>query len=110
MSLCLMACALNLGPVILLPIHQPIQELMANAKGQLGQFHQLVKDLISRLQFLHSHLVTHCDIKPDNLIYSPEFGLQIIDFDMAVKLDKDTDMVEDIVGTEGYMASEIDKE
>ena len=82
---------------------------MANAKGQLGQFHQLVEDLISRLQFLHSHLVTHCDIKPDNLIYSPEFGLQIIDFDMAVKLDKDTDMVEDIVGTEGYMASEIDK-
>jgi len=46
----------------------------------------------------------------DNLVYSPEFGLQIIDFDVAVKLDKDTDMVEDIVGTEGYMAPEIDKE
>ena len=46
----------------------------------------------------------------DNLVYLPEFGLQIIDFDMAVKLDKDTDMVEDIVGTKGYMTSEIDKE
>jgi len=105
-----MARTSNLGPVILLPIYQPIQELMANAKEQLGQFHQLVEDLISGLQFLHSHLVTHHDIKPDNLVYSPEFGLQIIDFDMAVKLDKDTDMVEDIVGTEGYMASKIDKE
>ena len=46
----------------------------------------------------------------DNLVYSSEFGLQIIDFDVVVKLDKDTDMVEDIVGTKGYMTSEIDKE
>ena len=64
MSLCLMARTSNLGPVILLPIYQPIQELMANAKEQLGQFHQLVEDLISGLQFLHSRLVAHRDIKP----------------------------------------------
>jgi len=53
-------------------------------------------------------LVTHHDIKLDNLVYLPEFGLQIIDFDVAVKLDKDTDMVEDIVGTEGYIVPKID--
>jgi len=46
----------------------------------------------------------------DNLVYLPEFGLQIINFDVVVKLDKDTDMVEDIVGTESYMTPEIDKE
>jgi len=55
-------------------------------------------------------LVAHHDIKLDNLVYSPEFGLQIIDFDVAVKLDKNTDMVEDIVGTEGYIAPEIDND
>ena len=81
---------------------------MSNSKGQLGQFYQLPKDLISGLQFLHNCLVTHYDIKPDNLVYLPEFGLQIIDFDVAVKLDKDTDMVEDIVGTEGYIVPKID--
>ena len=81
---------------------------MSNSKGRRGQFHRLAEDLISGLQFLHNRLVAHRDIKPDNLVYSPEFGLQIIDFDVAVKLDKDTDMVEDIVGTEGYMAPEID--
>ena len=81
---------------------------MSNSKGQLGQFCWLAEDLISGLQFLHSNLVAHCDIKPDNLVYSPEFGLQIIDFDVAVQLDKDTDMVDDIVGTEGYMAPELE--
>jgi len=35
--------------------------------------------------------------------------LQIIDFDVAVKLDKDTDIVNDIVGTQGYMAPELNK-
>jgi len=53
-------------------------------------------------------LVAHRDIKPDNLVYSPEFGLQIIDFDVVVQLDKDTDMVDDVVGTEGYMAPELE--
>ena len=53
-------------------------------------------------------MVTHCDIKLDNLVYSPKFGLQIIDFDVVVKLDKNTDMVVDIVDTKSYMASEID--
>ena len=101
-------CLSNLGPVILLPICQPIRELMSNSKERLGQFHQLAEDLISGLQFLHNCLVAHRDIKPDNLVYSPKFGLQIIDFDVVVKLDKDTDMVEDIVGTEGYMAPKID--
>jgi len=53
-------------------------------------------------------LVAHRDIKLNNLVYSHKFGLQIIDFDVVVKLDKDTDMVEGIVGTEGYMAPKID--
>ena len=81
---------------------------MSNSKEQLGQFCRLAEDLISGLQFLYSNLVAHHDIKLDNLVYSPEFGLQIIDFDVAVQLDKDTDMVDDIVGTEGYMAPELE--
>ena len=99
---------LNLGPVILLPICQPIWELMSNSKGQLGQFRRLAEDLISGLQFLHSNLVAHHNIKLDNLVYSPKFGLQIINFDVVVQLDKDTDMMDDVVGTEGYMALELE--
>ena len=81
---------------------------MSNSKGQLGQFRQLAENLIPGLQFLHSHLVTHYDIKLDNLVYSPKFGLQIIDFDVAVQLDKNTDMVNNIVDTEGYIALELE--
>ena len=81
---------------------------MSNSKGQLGQFRQLAENLIPGLQFLHSYLVTHCDIKLDNLVYSPKFGLQIIDFDVAVQLNRNTDMVSNVVGTEGYMALELE--
>ena len=66
---------------IYLPTHLRTDEQL---QGQLGQFYQLAEDLIPRLQFLHSHLVAYCNIKLDNLVYSPEFGLQIIDFDMVV--------------------------
>ena len=81
---------------------------MSNSKGQLGQFRRLAEDLISGLQFLHSNLVAHHNIKLDNLVYSPKFGLQIINFDVVVQLDKDTDMMDDVVGTEGYMALELE--
>ena len=81
---------------------------MSNSKGQLGQFRRLAENLIPGLQFLHSHLVTYCDIKLDNLVYSPKFGLQIIDFDVAVQLDKNTDIVNNIVGTEDYMTLELE--
>jgi len=53
-------------------------------------------------------LVAHHNIKLDNLVYLSKFGLQIIDFDIAVKLDKDTNIVNDIVDTDGYMAPKLD--
>ena len=81
---------------------------MSNSKKQLGQFRWLAENLISGFQFLHSHLVTHCDIKLDNLVYSLKFGLQIIDFDVAVQLDKNTDIVNNVVDTESYMALEVE--
>ena len=110
-------CTSNLGPGIVLPFCQSIEWLMVDSKrtkpkgpkGRLGQFRCFAEDLISGLQLLHSHLVAHWDIKPGNLVYLPGFGLQIIDFDVAVKLDKDTDIVNDIVGTQGYMAPELNK-
>ena len=81
---------------------------MSNFRKQLGQFHQLAEDLIFRLQFLYSCLITHCNIKLNNLVYSSEFGLKIINFDVEVQLDKDTNMVNNIVGTKGYMALKLE--
>jgi len=53
-------------------------------------------------------LVAHYDIKPDNFVYLSKIGLQIIDFDVVVKLNKNTGIVNNIVSTEGYMALELD--
>ena len=107
----------NLEPGIVLSFCQSIEWLMVDSKstkpkgpkGWLEWFCCFAEDLISGLQLLHSHLVAHWDIKPGNLVYLPGFGLQIIDFDVAVKLDKDTDIMNDIVGTQGYMAPELNK-
>jgi len=46
------------------------------------------------------------DIKPENLLIGRDFSLKIIDFDVAMKV-KDEDEVVKGFGTKGWMAPEI---
>ena len=70
MSLSLTAHACRIWGPGILPIRQPVRELMGNSKGQLGQFHRLAEEAP----------VPHQTGQPSNrtTLYSPEFGLQII--------------------------------
>ena len=64
-------------------------------------------DLIEGLAYLHSHGVAHLDIKPGNLVCTDDFRLQIIDFNSAVQVRHEDDMVKGVYGTRGWMAPEI---
>jgi eukaryotic-like serine/threonine-protein kinase len=62
-----------------------------------------LQQVLTVLQFLHSHQIIHGDIKPRNLIRRPDGQWALIDFG-AVKL---TDSIEPVVtGTIGYMPNE----
>ncbi|KAH9909452.1 kinase-like domain-containing protein, partial [Fomitopsis serialis] len=64
-------------------------------------------DLINGLSFLHTHGVAHRNVKPSNLVYTADYRLQIIDFDVAVYVTGEDDAVEGFCGSEGWTAPEV---
>jgi hypothetical protein len=94
---------------LILPKRRPLVELSLNTSG--SQLHaKLVQygcDLIKGLAYLHSHGVAHLDIKPDNLVYTNDGPLQIIDFDSALHVQSEDEKIEGLCGTHGWRAPEI---
>ena len=80
---------------------------------------RLMRELASALEFLHSGdaisggvMVCHRDVKPDNLGITPDRRLKLLDFGLAVALEKGeqaTDVYEltGETGSRRYMAPEV---
>ncbi|KAH8115490.1 kinase-like domain-containing protein, partial [Phellopilus nigrolimitatus] len=67
----------------------------------------LSRDLARGVTFLHDHGIAHLDIKPANMVYTDEYRLQIIDFDVSVRVKDENDEIEGYNGTELWKAPEI---
>ncbi|KAF8478167.1 kinase-like domain-containing protein, partial [Russula ochroleuca] len=65
--------------------------------------------LIKGVAYLHKSCIAHRDIKPENLVVDREFCLKIIDFDVAMRVKDENDVVEGQCGTKGWMAPEIEE-
>jgi serine/threonine protein kinase len=55
-------------------------------RGGVRRRVQLGWGLIKGLGYLHEHKVAHRDVKPHKLVCDDDFELQIIDFDVAIKV------------------------
>jgi serine/threonine protein kinase len=72
-----------------------------------GRVVQVCQGLIKGIAYLHEFCIAHRDIKPENLVVDWDYTLKIIDFDVAMRVDNENDLVGGQCGTKGWMAPEI---
>lgn len=66
------------------------------------------RQILSALQYCHTHGVVHRDMKPENLILDESFKIKIIDFGFANLLRTDNaDMLETFCGSPSYASPEM---
>eukprot|EP01130_Rhizamoeba_saxonica_P012150 TRINITY_DN5103_c0_g1_i1.p1 TRINITY_DN5103_c0_g1~~TRINITY_DN5103_c0_g1_i1.p1 ORF type:complete len:306 (-),score=71.22 TRINITY_DN5103_c0_g1_i1:35-952(-) len=71
----------------------------------------LAKQLVDAVAFCHSKNVVHRDLKPENLMFTSKDSdiLKLIDFGVSAILENEYDLLRDKVGTQTYMAPEIER-
>lgn len=98
----------NIGPGVLLPLRQTVLALFRNPYEYSAWYVSFSAELVEAVAFLHGLGVAHRDIKPDNLVYTSTQSLQLIDFELAIRVKGADDLVGEAVGTEGFMAPEME--
>ena len=87
-----------------------LPKLISLTCGRLyGKVAQVCWGLIKGVAYLHKFCIAHRDIKPDNLVIDRNFSLKIIDFDVAMVVEGEDEVVEGQCRTEGWMAPEIEE-
>jgi serine/threonine protein kinase len=74
-----------------------------------GKVAQVCWGLIKGVAYLHTFYIAHRDIKPENLVVDKDFCLKIIDFDAAMKVRDEDEVVDGQCGTRGWMAPEMEE-
>ena len=71
-----------------------------------NQMEQVIHQLLKALSFIHSKNIIHCDIKPENILFSDKrnlFSLKLIDFGLATFSEQHKNKA----GTPVYMSPEM---
>eukprot|EP01083_Nonionella_stella_P041233 111800_1 len=67
---------------------------------------RIMQQILEGLAFLHRHNVAHLDIKPDNIMFSSQMEIQLIDFGMS-RMIPPLHKAGVLVGTPNFVAPEV---
>ncbi|KXZ55543.1 hypothetical protein GPECTOR_2g1092 [Gonium pectorale] len=81
------------------------RRLLGGRMGEHRAAHLVVLPLLRALSYLHRMGVVHRDIKPDNLLFTPDWRLKLIDFGVALSLEEERAVTR--AGSSQYMAPEV---
>lgn len=96
---------LSAGPASPAPLPAQDPYLLLPAQ-RMGRLCDLLLQLVDGLRALHDAGKLHCDLKPSNVLCTPEDRLLLLDFGLAIELADGEDSRSEIMGTVGYMAPE----
>jgi len=82
--------------------------LVKKSRLTIKEARKFFKQIISALDFCHSHLICHRDLKPENLLLDDKLNIKIADFGMA-SLQVDGSMLETSCGSPHYACPEVIK-
>ncbi|XWV25125.1 Serine/threonine protein kinase [Tupanvirus deep ocean] len=84
-----------------------IHELNFENKTRFHYMLNMMCQICNAIEFMHSKLVVHRDIKPQNIVVSPNLAI-LIDFDLAFIINNSKyPLRKGIIGTPNYLAPEI---
>jgi eukaryotic-like serine/threonine-protein kinase len=78
----------------------PITEYCDHRALGVGARVRLFRDVCAAVHFAHQNLIIHRDIKPGNILVSPEGGVKLLDFGIAKLLDPALATTGDVTRTE----------
>ncbi|MDZ7728130.1 MAG: serine/threonine-protein kinase [Dehalococcoidia bacterium] len=84
---------------------------MIEASGHLDQAEAIRygEQVAAALQYAHEQGVVHCDVKPENIMVTPQGIAKVADFGVAAQVTRTMtpDQARDILGTIAYLAPEV---
>ena len=87
-----------------------LPKMISLARSQpYGKVAQVYWGLINGVAYLHKYCTAHRNIKPDNLVVDGDFCLKMIDFDVALRIEGEDEVVESQYGMEGWMAPKMEE-
>jgi len=83
-----------------------LSEILETEKLSLTQAFQIAHDVLEGLAFAHSQGIVHRDIKPGNIMVTPDFRGKIMDFGIAHVIGSELTNDDEVLGSPYYMAPE----
>ena len=61
----------------------PIDEYCNRTAADIQSRVRMITDVCDAVEYLHTHAIAHRDIKPNNILVTPEGRVKLVDFGVA---------------------------